>query len=151
MCLFDLYLAGWGGWVVIAIVCTLEGIVVGKFKCGKMAWPSKKFFINNSVEDLIPFNEEHQGLLKLHVPLGWEWGVRVWGGGRGEWSYLQKRKFSLRRKNKMWGGFSESTEILLSLESVWRVLVKEKWGGNRKRFYSEIWRNVAWGRLAKVL
>ena len=37
MFLFDLYLAGWGGWVVIAIVCTLEGIVVGKFKCGKMA------------------------------------------------------------------------------------------------------------------
>ena len=25
----------------------------------------------NTVEALIPFNEEHQGLLKLHVPLGW--------------------------------------------------------------------------------
>ena len=53
-----------------------------------MELPSKKFFINNSVKDLIPFNEEHQGLLKLHVPLGWEWGVRVCvcvcvGGGGG--------------------------------------------------------------------
>ena len=27
--------------------------------------------MNNSVEDLIPFDEEHQGLLKRHVPLGW--------------------------------------------------------------------------------
>ena len=25
-------------------------------------------------EALIPFDEEHPGLLKLQVPLGWEWG-----------------------------------------------------------------------------
>ena len=31
----------------------------------------KKFYINNTVEALILFNEEHQNLLKLHVPLGW--------------------------------------------------------------------------------
>ena len=34
----------------------------------------KKFFTSNSVETLIPFYEEHQGLLKLQVPFGWEWG-----------------------------------------------------------------------------
>ena len=34
----------------------------------------KKFFTSNSVEALIPFDEEHLGLLKLQVPLGWEWG-----------------------------------------------------------------------------
>ena len=43
---------------------------------------NKKFFGNNSVEALIPFNEGHQDLLKLHVLLllvcmGWG------GGGRG--------------------------------------------------------------------
>ena len=32
--------------------------------------------MNNSVEALILFNKEHQGLLKLHVHLGW--------GGVGE-------------------------------------------------------------------
>ena len=40
--------------------------------------------MNNSVEALIWFNEEHLGLLKLHAHLGW--GVPVWregGGGRG--------------------------------------------------------------------
>ena len=30
-----------------------------------------EFFISNTVEARIPFNEEHQGLLKRHVPLGW--------------------------------------------------------------------------------
>ena len=30
----------------------------------------KNFFINNSVEVLIPLKEGHQGLLKLHVHLG---------------------------------------------------------------------------------
>ena len=34
----------------------------------------KKFLTSSPVEALILFNEEHQGLLKLHVPLGWEWG-----------------------------------------------------------------------------
>ena len=29
-----------------------------------------KSFINNFVEALIPFNEEHPCLLRLHVPLG---------------------------------------------------------------------------------
>ena len=34
----------------------------------------KKFLTGSSVEALILFNEEHQGLLKQQVPLGWEWG-----------------------------------------------------------------------------
>ena len=29
-----------------------------------------KFLIDNAVEALIPFKEDHQGLLKLHVSLG---------------------------------------------------------------------------------
>ena len=34
----------------------------------------KKFSTSSPVEALILFNEEHQGLLKLQVPLGWELG-----------------------------------------------------------------------------
>ena len=34
----------------------------------------KKIFINDSVEALIPFKEEHRSLLKLQVPVEWEWG-----------------------------------------------------------------------------
>ena len=34
----------------------------------------KKKFLSCPVEALILFNEENQGLLKLRVPLGWEWG-----------------------------------------------------------------------------
>ena len=32
----------------------------------------KKFLTSSLVEALILFNEEHQGLLKLQIPLGWE-------------------------------------------------------------------------------
>ena len=34
----------------------------------------KKFLTSSPVEALILFNEEHQGLLKLQVPLEWELG-----------------------------------------------------------------------------
>ena len=34
----------------------------------------KKKFVTSPIEALILFNEEHQGLLKLEVPLGWVWG-----------------------------------------------------------------------------
>ena len=34
----------------------------------------KKFLTGSPFEALILFNEEHQGLLKQQVPLGWEWG-----------------------------------------------------------------------------
>ena len=53
-----------------------------------------EILLDNSFETLIPFNERHQGLLKLHVPLGLG-RVPVWG----IWGYLQKRKFSLKRRN----------------------------------------------------
>ena len=42
--------------------------------------------MNNSVEDLIWFNEGHLGLLKLHVHLGW--GFPVWGEGRRSLRYV---------------------------------------------------------------
>ena len=44
----------------------LWGIVVGRFKCGKMGDQQNIFFMNNSVDTLTPFDEEHQFLLKLH-------------------------------------------------------------------------------------
>ena len=39
-------------------------------------YQKKKLFINNSTKAVILFKEKHQGLLKLHVPLG-EGGVPV--------------------------------------------------------------------------
>ena len=43
----------------------------------------KKFLTSSPVEALILFNKEHQGLLKLYVPLGWEeWGMME-GRGKG--------------------------------------------------------------------
>ena len=36
-----------------------------------------KFIINNAIESLIPFKEDHQGLLKLHVSL--VGGAPMWG------------------------------------------------------------------------
>ena len=56
-----------------------------------------KFFINNSVETLILFNEGHQGLLKLNVSLGEGAGVQC-GGKQG---YLQESEFSLKWKNNV--------------------------------------------------
>ena len=34
----------------------------------------KKFFVKNSIEAVISFKEEYQGLLKLHVPFRFEEG-----------------------------------------------------------------------------
>ena len=42
------------------------------FICGENQ--KKKFLTSSPGEALILFNEEHQGLLKLEVTLGWEWG-----------------------------------------------------------------------------
>ena len=53
-----------------------------------------KLFMNNSMQALTSFKEEHQGLLKLHVLLRCKWGVRIWGN-------LQKREFSLEQKNNL--------------------------------------------------
>ena len=68
-------------------------------KCGDHQ--RKKFFINNSAGPLILFKEEHQGgpILKLHVPLGY---------GKKWHKNLQKREFSLKQKNNLQGGISES-------------------------------------------
>ena len=43
----------------------------------------KKFFINKSVEVLIPLKEGYQGLLKLHVTLEGEGEGGGWEGGGG--------------------------------------------------------------------
>ena len=98
----------------IAIAWTfLMGLWLGSSnveKCGDH-W-RKKFFINNPVQALIPFKEKHQGLLKLHVPLGWDWGK----GGRFEYGEISE--FSLKLKNNQWGGFLQSIEILFIF---WRV------------------------------
>ena len=56
----------------------------------------KKLFINNSVEDLSPFKEEYQGLLKLHVLF---FGRGIPCGGKMGLS--PKREFSLKQKNDM--------------------------------------------------
>ena len=54
---------------------------------------NKKFFLNNFVEALIPFKEEHQGLLKLHLPLGWEFqcGEKM-GLSSKEWIFFKAEK-----------------------------------------------------------
>ena len=53
----------------------------------------KKFYLNNTVEDLIPFKEEHQGLLKLHVPL------QPFSGPQGEVGFLCGEKNEVISKN----------------------------------------------------
>ena len=71
----------------------------------------KKFFINNFVKTLIPFKEEHQVLLIVHLL----WGVPV------------------REKN------GTIFNLVYLLERVGRALMKKKCGGNgRKRFCSEM-------------
>ena len=64
----------------VEIACTfLRGFLVegtNAEKCGDSR--KKKLFINNSVKALIPFKEEYQGLLKLHVPLEEGGVVPVW-------------------------------------------------------------------------
>ena len=119
----------------IAIAWTfLMGLWLGSSnveKCGDH-W-RKKFFINNPVEALIPFKEKHQGLLKLHVPLGWDWGKG--GGGLSMGKSL----------NFLWNGKiiseEDSCNLLKSCLSFGGCLEskkKKKRGGNRKkRFYCE--------------
>ena len=59
-----------------------------------------KLFMNNSMQALTSFKQEHQGLLKLHVLLRCKWGVQIWGEDGWE-RHLQKREFSLEQKNNM--------------------------------------------------
>ena len=61
--------------------------------CFLALFRKNKFFINNSVEAQIHFNEDHLGLWKLQVPLEWErWG----GGGGGRSSETKKMGLSPR-------------------------------------------------------
>ena len=72
---------------------------------------NKKLFINNFVKTLIPFKEEHQGLLIVHLL----WGVPV------------------REKMVLF------SILFIFWRGLGRALMKKKCGGNgRKRFCSEI-------------
>ena len=67
MCLLDLFLGVEGEWESVDI----GGLKLGGSNaelCGDDR--NKKLLMNNSVKVLIPFNEGHQGLLKLHIPSG---------------------------------------------------------------------------------
>ena len=59
----------WGRWGFVGIPYNfLGGLLLGGSNLEKWGdHQKKKFFINNSVEALIPFKEEHQNLLKLPV------------------------------------------------------------------------------------
>ena len=83
--LLDLFLGGWGegGGGIGNAYTFFGGIVVGRFKCKKIGWPSKEEIISNSTETLIQFKEEHLGLLKTVSTFGargedGERGVPVW-------------------------------------------------------------------------
>ena len=65
MCLLDLLRGLGGGWAAVEIACTVLGrLLLGLLLGGSNAkiWDDhqkKKLFINNSIEDLTPFKEEH--------------------------------------------------------------------------------------------
>ena len=68
-------------------MCLFGGVLLGDLNAEKQSdHQKKKFFINKSIEALIPLMEGYQGLLELHVPLG------VFQQG-GKWGYLQKVNF----------------------------------------------------------
>ena len=60
--------------------------------------------------------------------------------------WTKRKEFSSKRRNKVWGGYSESIEMLLVFgfpKECRRVLMKKKRGDNRiKKFYSEMCRNT---------
>ena len=61
-----------------------EGVGLWESQC-TFNWDEnqkKKFLTSSPVEALILFTEKHQGLLKLQVPLGWEW-ARIESGRKG--------------------------------------------------------------------
>ena len=73
------------------------GLLLGGWnaaKCGDHQ--KKKLFINNAVESLIPSKEDHEGLLRLHVPLVGSSNV-----GR-KWGLLQKKELFFKGKNDVW-------------------------------------------------
>ena len=95
-----------------------------------------KFLINNANEAQFLFRKNDQGLMKLYVSLV---GVQIW-------VCLQNKEFSLKRKNNVWGGFSDFFEMLFYFWGVFESSNGEKRGDNRRKgFYGEIWENTAWG------
>ena len=63
-----------------------------------MEWPLKEEILYKNYNGaLIAFNEVHQGLLKLHVPLGWGEGSST-----EQEKNLQKREFSYKQKLGHW-------------------------------------------------
>ena len=108
----------------------------------------KKFFINNSVETLIPFKGKHQGLY-------WKC-MYFWGGSGGfdcgkKMSLSPKKEIFLKQKKILWGGILESIEILLIFSRRLEVLIKKMERQQKKRFYSETQGNAVWGGLMKIL
>ena len=82
-------------------------IVDGRFKCEKWAdHQKKKLFINNAVETLIPFKEDHQGLMRLHVYLGEDFYC-------GKNVLRFQEEFFLKQKNDVRGSIFEPIKILL--------------------------------------
>ena len=65
MCLLDLLRGLGGGWEAVEITCTFLGRLLLELLFGgpnAKIWDDhqkKKLFINNSIEDLTPFKEEH--------------------------------------------------------------------------------------------
>ena len=126
----------------VAIAWTfLMGLWLGSSnveKCGDH-W-RKKFFINNPVEALIPFKEKHQGLLKLHVPLGWDWGIPAiyWNLVyllEGVWRVLMKKKGEATERR---GSIVKSREILFEgglWKSFWALHV---WWSHGKCLYQMV-------------
>ena len=58
----------------------------------------------------------------------------------------QKKEFSLKWKNNVWEGYSDSFDILKAFGSPTQgrsFLIKKNWEENRmKKFYGEMWRNT---------
>ena len=73
MCLLDWFRGEGKGWTTEEIAYVLLGrLHLGGANSEKRGdHQNQKSFMNNSVQAKIPFNKDHQSLLKLHLPLGW--------------------------------------------------------------------------------
>ena len=152
MCLLDLYL--WGrrgleGGGAIGIACNFFGGLESKSSRKKGGSIETRNSLWITIEAQILFKEERQGLFKLHVPFGWGWVVSVW---RKNGAISKRRDFLWNRKITCEEASQNLLKSCLSFGGVWRVLIKNKWEGNKKmRLYGEIWGNAVWMGLVKVL
>ena len=70
---------------LLKLLILLLGLLLGDPNAENWGdYQKKKFFMYSSLETLIPFKEEYQGLLKQHVPFGGSFSI--WK----KWGYLQK-------------------------------------------------------------